>query len=144
MLSVIRLVIDLILPIKKKKTMLITKLVSLYFVINNKKNYCERREKEGKALFKHLQIKNVFSRVKTKKRKKKKKKRVQNLLLLHTIQTNTETCCFSQMKQPYIVCVQLGVNNNRQCFFLIKKLKVFNISNPTYIYYQQKCLLSGI
>jgi hypothetical protein len=54
MLSVIRLVIDLILPIKKKKTMLITKLVSLYFVINNKKNYCERREKEGKALFKHL------------------------------------------------------------------------------------------
>jgi len=49
MLSVIRLVIDLILP---KKTMLITKLVSLYLSLN-KKN-CERREKEGKALFKHL------------------------------------------------------------------------------------------
>jgi hypothetical protein len=32
--------------------MLITKLVSLYLSLN-KKN-CERREKEGKALFKHL------------------------------------------------------------------------------------------
>jgi hypothetical protein len=49
MLSVIRLVIGLILP---KKTMLITKLVSLYLSLN-KKN-CERREKEGKVLFKRL------------------------------------------------------------------------------------------
>lgn len=46
--SVIRLVIDLILL---KKTMIITKLVSLYLSLN--KTNCERREKKAKVLFKH-------------------------------------------------------------------------------------------
>ncbi len=109
MLSVIRLVIGLILP---KKTMLITKLVSLYLSLN-KKN-CERREKEGKVLFKRL-LKpldwNVISRVKTKKEKTRKKKRPQNLLLLQSkhwdmlLFTNENNLIYSMWMQLGLIVI---------------------------------------
>jgi hypothetical protein len=79
----------------------------------NKKN-CERREKEGKVLFKRL-LKpldwNVISRVKTKKEKTRKKKRPQNLLLLQSkhwdmlLFTNENNLIYSMWMQLGLIVI---------------------------------------